>query len=169
MTELTLMAGLGELTSSAPGVSMSHHYVVLIDNLAYNLGGWSRAAGLKVTWDKLEHREGDHGNYVHFQPGATKYEPIELSRAAGPPSRVVQAWLAQTSRSPTIQSGTIQLVDYSGTPVVQWRLSELFPIAWSIETFDAAGAKPAIETLQLAHTGFLEDDLAVAASMLPSL
>jgi hypothetical protein len=50
-------------------------------------------------------------------------------------------------------------VDFAGAAMVQWRLSEFFPIAWSVESFDAAGAKPAIETLKLAHTGFLEDDL----------
>jgi hypothetical protein len=53
----------------------------------------------------------------------------------------------------------IQLVDYQGMPIVQWRLNEFFPIAWSVESFDASGAKPAIETLKLAHTGFLEDDI----------
>ena len=71
----------------------------------------------------------------------------------------MQYWLTQTSKNPQPQSGTIQLVDYTGIPLVQWRLSEFFPIAWSVESFEASGAKPAIETLKLAHSGFLEDDL----------
>ena len=49
------------------------------------------------------------------------------------------------------------LMDYGGVPVVQWRLNEFFPIAWSVVDFDADQAKPAIETLELAHTGFLYD------------
>jgi phage tail-like protein len=163
------LAGLAAGAMGSPAVSMSHHYTVLIDNVAYDLGGWSRAGGLQVTWHQLEHREGDQGNYVHYLPGATTYEPITLSRAASAYSRMVQLWLVQTSRFPSPQSGTIQLVDCTGVALVQWRLTEFFPISWSIDTFDAAAAKPAIETLKLAHTGFLEDDLSTAFSMLSPL
>ena len=144
-------------------VGMSHRYTVLIDNATYHFGDWSRVTGLSVTWQQIEHRVGDQGNQFWIYPGTTKYEPITLSRAAGPYSRVVQYWLTQTSKKPQPQSGTIQLVNFAGIPLVQWRLSEFFPIAWSVETFDAAGAKPAIETLKLAHSGFLEDDLNSAA------
>jgi phage tail-like protein len=140
-------------------VGMSHRYSVLIDNVAYHFGDWSRVTGLSVSWQQIEHRVGDNGNQIWLFPGTTKYEPITLSRAAGPYSRVVQYWLAQTSKSPQPQSGTIQLVDYAGIPLVQWRLSEFFPIAWSVESFEASGAKPAIETLKLAHSGFLDDEL----------
>lgn len=142
-------------------IGMSHHYAVLIDNVKYHFGDWSRAAGLSVSWQQLEHRSGESGNDVEFLPGTTKYEPITLSRAAGPYSRVVQYWLAQTSKNPQPQSGTIQLVNSIGIALVQWRLSSFFPIGWSVEQFDAAGAKPAVETLKLAHTGFLEDELSM--------
>jgi phage tail-like protein len=164
VSELQSVSGYaGQVQSALESLTtgMSHHYAVLIDNVMYHFGDWSRAAGLSVTWQQLEHRDGEQGNSVTYLPGATKYEPITLSRAAGPYSRVVQYWLAQTSRSPTPQSGTIQLVNFVGTPIVQWRLSEFFPIGWSIESFDAAGAKPAVETLKLAHTGFLDDDISM--------
>jgi phage tail-like protein len=138
-------------------VAMSHRYAILIDNVRYHFGDWSRATGLSVSWVPIDHRVGDQGNHAWIFPGSTKYEPITLSRAAGPYSRVVQYWLSQTSRSPQPQSGAIQLVDFAGLAMVTWRLSEFFPIGWSIESLDAAGAKPAIETLKLAHTGFLED------------
>jgi phage tail-like protein len=150
-----------------PLVGMSHRYTVLIDNVAYHFGDWSRVTGLSVSWQQIEHRVGDQGNQVWIFPGTTKYEPITLSRAAGPYSRVVQYWLTQTSKNPEPQSGTIQLVDYVGIPLVQWRLTEFFPIAWSVDSFEASGAKPAIETLKLAHSGFLEDELNSAAPPAP--
>lgn len=164
MSELDAIASLaGQVGASVEAltVSMSHHYAVLIDNVKYHFGDWSRASGLSVTWQQLEHRVGDSGNLVKYLPGSTKYEPITLSRGAGPYSRVVQYWLSQTSTNPQPQSGTIQLVNFAGTPIVQWRLNEFFPIAWSIESFDAARAKPAVETLKLAHTGFLGDDFSL--------
>lgn len=155
------LAGQAQASIESLTIGMSHHYAVLIDNVRYHFGDWSRASGLSVSWQQLEHREGDSGNYVQYLPGTTKYEPITLSRAAGPYSRVVQYWLSQTSKHPQPQSGTIQLVNFAGMPIVQWRLAEFFPIGWSIESFDAAGGKPAVETLKLAHTGFLEDDFSM--------
>jgi phage tail-like protein len=142
-------------------VGMSHHYSVLIDNIKYHLGDWSKVEGLSVSWKRLEHRTGDAGNKVTYLPGTTEYEAITLSRAASPYSRVVQYWLSQTSKNPAPQSGTIQLVDCAGAAIVQWRLNEFFPIGWSIESFDAAGARPAIERLKLAHTGFLDDNISM--------
>jgi phage tail-like protein len=156
MSELQSLAGIGPAS-----VGMSHRYAVLIDNAKYHFGDWSRASGLSVSWQQVEHREGAQGNTAWLFPGSTKYEPITLSRAAGTYSRMVQYWLSQTAQNPQPQSGTIQLVDYAGVAMVEWRLSEFFPIAWSIETFDASGAKPAIETLKLAHTGFLGDSFSL--------
>ena len=165
MDGLQSLAGVaGQVQDSLESltIGMSHHYAILIDNIMYHFGDWSRAAGLSVSWQQLEYRNGEQGNYAEFLPGLTKYEPITLSRAAGPYSRVVQHWLSQTLKKPKPQSGTIQLVNFVGLPIVEWRLAEFFPIAWSIESFDASGGRPAIETLKLAHTGFLDDDLSLS-------
>lgn len=151
----------GQTIAGGLTLGMSHHYAVLIDNVQYHFGDWAKVTGLTVNWQQIEYRVGDQGNNVWLLPGTTKYEPITLSRAAGPYSRMVQHWLSQTSKNPVSQSGTIQLVDFAGVPMVQWRLAEFFPIGWSIDSFDAGGGKPAIETLKLAHTGFLEDDLSM--------
>ncbi|GAA1942497.1 phage tail protein [Kitasatospora viridis] len=143
------------------GVAMSHRYAVLIDNVKYHFGDWAKVSGLTVRWEPIKYRVGGQGNQVRLFPGLTEYQPIKLSRAAGPYSRVVQHWLAQTAKKPQPQSGTIQLVDFAGTPLVQWRLNEFFPIAWTVEDFGAEGGRPAIETLELAHHGFLDDDLSM--------
>ena len=142
-------------------VAMSHHYSVLIDNALYHFGDWSKVSGLSVHWQVCTLRAGDQGNAGWQFPGTTSYEPITLSRAACADSRTVQFWLTQTSRNPRPQSGTIQLVDFLGTPLVQWRLAEFFPVGWSIESFDAAAGRPAVETLKLAHNGFLGDEISM--------
>lgn len=164
MSDLQPVLNAGPQAQTIAGgltIGMSHHYAVLIDNVKYHFGDWSKVTGLAVTWQQIEYRVGDQGNQVWQFPGTTKYDPITLSRAAGPYSRVVQLWLSQTSKKPEPQSGTIQLVDFAGVPMVQWRLAEFFPISWSIESFDAAGGRPAIETLKLVHSGFLDDDLSM--------
>jgi phage tail-like protein len=145
-------------------IGLTHHFVVVIDNPVYNLGTWSKVEGLSVKWDQCEYRVGDSGNQFWSLPGNTKYEKIKLSRAACAESQIVQQWLAQTSLNPTPLSGVIMLTNAMGIPVVQWQLSQFFPVAWSIDDFDASQGKPAIEKLELVHTGFLAD-----ASSLPGL
>lgn len=148
---------LTSMLDSIP-IGMGHHFSVVIDNPAFDLGTWSRASGLQVTWNLVEYRVGDQGNLSWIIPGTTKYSNIKLSRAACVESNIVQMWLAQTSTNPTPLSGAISLVAAGGlVPIVVWQLNEFFPIAWSISDFDAEQGKPAIETLELAHGGFLFD------------
>ena len=153
MTDLSNV--LGNVLSP---VSMTHHFVVILDDPAYNLGSWSKAAGLSVSWAPCEYRVGDAGNQLWVMPGTTKYEKVKLSRAAGADSQIVQQWLARNSARPSPLSGTIMLMDWTGVPVVHWRLNQFIPIGWSIVEFDADQGKAAIETLELAHTGFLYDE-----------
>jgi phage tail-like protein len=153
MSQLTSLLG-----STFLPVGMTHHFSVIIDNPAFDLGTWSRASGLQVSWNVCEYRVGDHGNKCWVAPGTTKYQNIKLSRAACLDSQIVQLWLAVTSNNPTPLSGTIMLVVMGGIPLVQWRLNEFFPIGWSISDFDADQGRAAIETLELAHGGFLFDE-----------
>ena len=152
MTDISL--ALGNLLS---GVNMSHHFVVVIDDEIYNLGSWSKVTGLKVSWERCEYRDIDPGTQLWVLPGNSKFENIKLSRAACADSRMVQQWLAATTTNPTPSSGVIALVGWMNLPVVRWNMTQCYPIAWSIVDFDADQGKPAIETLELSHTGFLDD------------
>lgn len=139
-------------------IGMGHHFSVTVDNPLFNLGTWSKVTGLQVSWNACEYRVGDQGNQSWVIPGNTKYSNIKLSRAACADSMIVQQWLAQTSTNPTPLSGVITLVALGGlAPIVAWQLTEFFPIAWSITDFDADQGKPAIETLEITHGGFLFD------------
>lgn len=137
---------------------LGHWFTILIDNATYDLGTWHKASGLSVTWESTTYRVGD-SNEVCILPGNPRYQNIELTRAAGVQSNIVQAWLAATSRYPVPQSGTIMLVDWLGVPLVGWRLTEFFPIGWKVGDLSAATGSVALETLTLAHTGFLLDEL----------
>lgn len=138
-------------------VGMGHHFSVVIDNPAFDLGTWSKASGLQVTWNICEYRVGDQGNQFWVIPGTTKYSNIKLSRAACAQSNIVQMWLSQTSTNPSPLSGAISLVAM-GIPIAIWPLNGFFPIGWSITDFDAEHGRAAIETLELVHGGFLFDE-----------
>lgn len=161
----------GELGISGDwALGLAHRFVVSIDNSAYNFGSWSRASGLTVKWDVCEYRTGSDGNAVQIQPGFAKYERIKLTRAACFDSSIVQQWLVQTSLNCQPLSGAVYMMTtgipggigdlpgLSGIPMVTWLLREFFPVAWSITDFESsASANVALETLELAHTGFLND------------
>jgi phage tail-like protein len=141
-------------------VGLAHRFCVVVDHSQFALGDWEKASGLSVSWESCTHRVGDMGNDFLMYPGLTKYENIKLTRAACGDSQTVQDWLAETAKSPQPLTGAIALVDWLGMPIVQWKLKEFIPVGWSIVDFDTGGGTVARETLQLAHTGFLQDDVA---------
>jgi phage tail-like protein len=152
---------------------LAHHFVVTIDNAAYDFGSWSRASGLSVKWEVCEYRTGDQGNAVQVYPGQTKYERIKLSRAACLDSATVQQWLASTSLDCEPLSGAIHMMAYPAAaapalvPIVSWPLREFFPVGWSITDFEsAASGNVAVETLELVHTGFLADQMTGGPALL---
>jgi len=136
----------------------SSRFRVDFDDGEYDLGAWSRASGLSVKWDPVEYRVGGY-NHVWTAPGIAKYSNISLSRATCTDSQFVQEWLAKTSKEPKVFSGCIKLLTWTGIPLCEWRLAQFVPIGWKIADFDTKAATIVLETLDLAHTGFLEDDV----------
>lgn len=138
---------------------MSHRFIVVIDNPTYDLGSWQKASGLTVRWESATFRAGDQGNEFWTYPGNTKYDNIKLTRPVSPLSNTTQAWLTSTSATMTPQSGAIMLCASFGIPIITWRLYQFFPVSWQIGEFTAETGKVITETLELAHSGFLDDQI----------
>lgn len=154
-TATGVSGALGALGDATFG--MAHRFVVVIDNPTYDLGFWQKASGLGVRWEVCTYRAGDQGNDFWIAPGTTRYENIKLTRPVSPASNVVQQWLAATSARMRPLTGAVQLLSGFGVPIVQWRLYQFFPVAWSVDEFSAPNAAVVTETLEFAHTGFLDD------------
>jgi phage tail-like protein len=138
-------------------LGMSMRFLVKIDNFA-DLDAWSKASGLEVSWDIAEYRAGDHDNERWIFPGFNKYKSVTLERAAEAASTAkVRDWLNSNSFKHEIQSATIELQDSSLKTVATWTLRRVLPVKWTLSTLDAAGNKIAVETLELAHIGFLDE------------
>jgi phage tail-like protein len=138
-------------------VAMSHSFTVAIDHSTVELGDWSRASGLSVNWQVSEYRSGDRWNQPLIYPSVPKYQRIKLSRAACADSAVVQEWLARTAVRNEPLTGAVGLANTLGFKM-WWELREFFPAAWNISDFNAAKGEVAMETLELVHTGFLDDE-----------
>lgn len=138
-------------------LGMSLRFLVAIEKYG-DLDSWSKASGLEVTWELAEYRAGDHDNERWIFPGLTKYKTVTLERAATEQtSGKVREWLNSNSFKDDIQSATITLQDSSLATVATWTLRRIIPVKWSISTFESTASKVAIETLELAHIGFLEE------------
>jgi phage tail-like protein len=152
--------GARSLASLAAGMfnmrGDSSKFMVVFDDGEYDLGSWSKVSGLNVSWEKAEYRNGAD-NEIWYGPGVAKYSNISLTRATCPDSMTVQEWLAETSKKPKMFSGSIQLLSWLGVPLVKWELRNFYPTGWKINDFETKAATVVLETLDLAHTGFLDD------------
>jgi len=165
--------GIGGLLSGGTfpyGLAM--RFLVSVDGL--DLGAWSACKGLKVKLQVKKVQEGGNYWYEHLLPDRISYENITLERAVHPQdSQMVLTWLQQVAAqwqnddaggdSYTAGSATITLLGAAGQEVMTWELTGVYPVSWTGPTLSAADSKVALETLELAHQGFLTSDPGVPA------
>lgn len=166
--------GLGGLLSSGTfpyGLAM--RFQVTVDDC--DLGHWSSCKGLKVELKVARVQEGGNHWSERLLPDRILYQPITLERAVHPQdSQAVLTWLQQVAAqwqndSSDGQSYTakktakITLLGATGQTVMWWNLTGVYPVSWTGPTLSATDNKVAIETLELAHEGFLASNPAVAA------
>lgn len=147
--------------TDASKIGLANRFVVSMSGMKkYDLGSWSKAEGLDVTWDIAEYRMGDYGNDRLYFPGNTKYTNVKLSRAVSEEYAKTKEWLDSTSWKWEPFEGFIALYDSGGNPVAgaNWTLRKVMPAKWAINSFDAGASQVAIETLELVHEGFLADE-----------
>jgi phage tail-like protein len=135
-----------------PTLGLALHFEVTIDD--FDLGAWSKCEGLTVKFDVIDHANAED-DYVHRMPGATSYENIKLTRGVTQVSNSVSVWLSAQRRAPTKGTGAITLMDAARNAVMVWELFGVLPVRWAGPTLDVGASQVAMETLELAHEGFL--------------
>jgi phage tail-like protein len=149
------MPGLSEQAQ----LGLINRFLVKVDPGDVDLGSWSKVEGLDVTFDVPEYRAGDAWNHRWYFPGHTKYSSVKLSRGANKQdTKKVQTWLNETAKKFKLGEVTVTLRDAHHEDVAEWKLKDALPVKWAITGFDAGGSQVAIETLEITHNGFLEDD-----------
>ncbi|HYM50056.1 MAG TPA: phage tail protein [Candidatus Limnocylindrales bacterium] len=129
---------------------------------AKDLGDWTKCDGLSVQYDVYEYKEGGENSYVHRIPGRASYQNVKLSRTIDGYStpentgKSVAAWLSSLATEVKRHTAEISLVDLEVKKIAGWKLQGVYPVRWSGPSLDAGSATMAMETLELAHDGFLE-------------
>jgi phage tail-like protein len=146
------------MLGDATKIGMANRFTVKIEG-GEDLGSWSQVDGLDVKWDLAEYRAGDNGNDRWYFPANTHYSVVKLARAASDESKRVRDWLNKTSFDWKPGSiATVKLYDAGLVGIdLEWELRDVMPLHWAISGFEAGASRVAVETLQLAHMGFLGD------------
>jgi phage tail-like protein len=134
-------------------------FEVTIDG--HDFGFWSMADGLSVKFELAEYRAGDGSNHRWIEPTYTTYSNVKLGRATTLKyTKQIMLWLRDTQFKSKKATASIKGFPFwhnkrDTSLAVQWNLTGVLPVSWSGPAFDNQGAKVAVETLELAHEGFL--------------
>lgn len=181
---MPISAGLSAVAGGVPGIGgllsdsvfpygLAMRFKVIVNGL--DLGHWSACKGLKVELKVTRVAEGGNYWFERLLPDRITYPTITLERAVHPQdSQTLQGWLRQVAAGwvndpgaagPTQFGETAQIILFgaAGQYVMDWKLEGVYPVSWSGPSLSATDNKVAIETLELAHQGFLTSDPAVPA------
>lgn len=120
-----------------------------------DLGNWSKCDGLSVEYEVFEYKEGGENAFVHRIPGRAKYQNVKLTRPVNKDSKKVANWMAKLKIEVKRQTAEISALDTEGNPIATWNLEGVFPVKWNGPSLDVGANSVAMETLELAHNGFL--------------
>jgi phage tail-like protein len=134
--------------------AVSLRFQVRIDRFG-SLGLFTKCEGIGIEYDVFEYKEGGQNGFTHRLPGRAKYANVKLSRPIDANSAKVADWMASLQRTATRETAEISVLDPTGEVVATWNLVGVFPARWTGPTLDVAGNQIAIETLELAHNGFI--------------
>jgi len=134
-------------------------FEVTIDG--HDFGFWSTVGGLAVKFEIAEYRAGDGSNRRWIEPAYTTYTNVKLGRVTTLRyTKQIMEWMRQTqfnAKKVTAQIKGFPFWHNKHDPSlsIKWDLQGVLPVAWSGPAFDNQGGKVAMESLELAHEGFL--------------
>lgn len=147
----------GASTRDDPAVSV--YFTVTVDREKKegrrDLGTFSTCEGLSFEVDVLQREEGGNNDFVHQLPGRVKYQNIKLTRPLNRHSGEVAKWLASMTHPIKRCEVAIEARSAGGDVVARWALHGVIPVKWNGPSLGSEGPKVAMETLELAHHGFL--------------
>jgi phage tail-like protein len=138
--------------SPAPNSFSSARFLIEIQGVITT--AVTELAGIEADVAVLESREGTDLTSAQKQPGQASYTNLVVRR---PLTKDLTLWdwmqksISGTVSPPTI---TVRLLDAQEQPVVTWTFKNAFPVKWTGPVLNALSNDIAMETLEIAHSGF---------------
>jgi phage tail-like protein len=115
-------------------------------------------SGLSMEVEVVEYRDGGDTGTVRKLPGRLKFPDIVLKRGMTS-DNALWDWMQKSATGVhDPRKVTFVLFSPDGTPVRTVVIRNAFPVKWEGPSLDASGSDVAIETLVIAHEGFLEPE-----------
>jgi phage tail-like protein len=131
----------------------SSHFAVEIDGSI--VASFTECSGLGVTIGVDKYEEGgDNGVTLKFQ-GRTDYTNIVLKHGITESTDLFD-WLIKIVRGEYARKNvSIRVLTADLSEIRSWQFTGAFPVKWTGPTLTANASSVAIETLELAHEGFV--------------
>jgi phage tail-like protein len=128
-------------------------FSVKLDDL--DLGMWTEASLGGMTLAIEPRQEGGASGIVHQLRGQIKYDTIRLSRVMTDGASMM-AWFRGQAGETRRMHGEVVAYAASGRPVQRWSFIEAIPVRWTIPTIRSGDLAAVVETLEIAHQGFVD-------------
>jgi phage tail-like protein len=118
-------------------------------------GAFSEVTGLQAEVDVLELPEGGENGFVHKLPGRAQYGNLTLKR--GVVTLDLWRWFADVAAGrPERRTVAVAVLPEDGTdPPLRLVFESAVPVRWTGPELHAEQSTVAMETVELAHHGFL--------------
>jgi phage tail-like protein len=139
--------------AAVPDPAVSVCFAVSIDDK--DLGTFNSCEGLGVEVVLEQREEGGNNGFVWQLPTRLKYSNVKLSRPLGPDTMKVAKWFSSMTGGVTRRTATIVAMSADDTVVARWGLADVVPVRWTGPSLNLDSPKVAVETIEIAHHGFL--------------
>lgn len=133
--------------------AISVRFTVLIDD--NELGAFTTCEGLGCEVVLEQREEGGNNGFIWQLPTRIKYSNVKLTRPICKDSEKLTAWLASFASGVKLHTATINAMATDSQIVATWNLDGVLPVRWSGPSLNPDSPKIAMETIELAHHGFL--------------
>jgi phage tail-like protein len=132
-------------------VSVQFH--VALDNM--ELGTFSTCEGLGCEVVMESREEGGNNSFIWQLPTRLKYPNITLTRPLGRDTEKIAKLFADMATKYTRCTGIIEAMTGNGRKIAGWELYDVVPVRWKGPSLNPDQPKVIMETLEIAHHGFV--------------
>jgi phage tail-like protein len=141
--------------TATPEAAVTVCFSVVIDSISLGAFTTCEGLGLEVVLEQRE--EGGNNGFIWQLPTRIKFTNVKLSRAIGPDTAKIAKWFAGMTSGVTRSTAVITARSADNQPVTHWSLAGVVPVRWTGPSFSLDSPKIAMETIEIAHHGFLQD------------
>lgn len=134
-------------------IAIAAAFVVRIDG--HDLGAFTSCDGLGCEVVLEQREEGGNFGHVWQLPTRIKYSNVKLSRPVTAESAKLTRWFGSLATGVRRRTATIEARTLRGDVIASWNLVDVVPVRWTGPQLTPDSHQAAMETLELAHHGFL--------------